>query len=81
MPATNEAGAKTVAEKIRANVAALGIKLEGAPGGEFVTVSAGVSAMVPTLEQGPAVLVQEADRALYRAKAAGRNRTMAAGEI
>lgn len=81
LPATNESGAKVVAESIRANVAALEIKLEGAPGGEFVTVSAGVSAMVPTLEQGPSVLVQEADRALYRAKAAGRNRTMAAGEI
>jgi diguanylate cyclase (GGDEF)-like protein/PAS domain S-box-containing protein len=81
LPATNESGAKAVAEKIRVNVEALRIKLEGAPGGEFVTVSAGVSAMVPTLEKGPAVLVQEADRALYRAKAAGRNRTMAAGEI
>jgi len=39
-----------------------------------VTASIGVAACVPGLEQRPDVLVARADRALYAAKAAGRNR-------
>jgi diguanylate cyclase (GGDEF)-like protein/PAS domain S-box-containing protein len=74
LPATDDAGAMQLAEQIRVAVAALGIEhLGGATG--VVTVSAGVSALVPSAEGDlPADLVAAADRALYRAKLAGRNR-------
>ena len=39
-----------------------------------VTASIGVAASVPGMEQRPDVLIARADRALYVAKAAGRNR-------
>ena len=40
----------------------------------------GVAAMVPGSEHAPDQLVQQADQALYAAKAAGRNRVHRAGE-
>ena len=42
--------------------------------GITVTASIGVAACIPGLEQRPDVLIARADRALYAAKAAGRNR-------
>jgi two-component system cell cycle response regulator len=71
LPQTHLAGALTVAERIRRDVAAL--KLE-AGNALLVTVSLGVSsypaAHVHTTEE----LVRAADEALYRAKREGRNR-------
>lgn len=40
----------------------------------FVTLSVGVSSILPNAEKAPAELVQNADQALYCAKKAGRNR-------
>ncbi|WKY46422.1 diguanylate cyclase [Eubacteriaceae bacterium ES3] len=40
---------------------------------DCVTVSVGVSAMVPSIKTTPEILVMEADEALYRAKNNGRN--------
>jgi diguanylate cyclase (GGDEF)-like protein len=65
LPETDGRGARVVAEKLRERIAAQPFEDVGR-----VTASFGVA----TLE-GPAVdLVSEADQALYRAKAAGRNR-------
>lgn len=41
---------------------------------EIVTISMGVATIVPTVEDDMHQLVEEADKALYRAKANGRNR-------
>jgi diguanylate cyclase (GGDEF)-like protein len=71
LPQTHLAGALTVAERIRKDVAALRL---GAGDSLFVTASLGVSsypaAHVHTTEE----LVRAADEALYRAKREGRNR-------
>jgi len=63
-------GARGVGEKVRARVEAIGRAL-GYPTG-LVTVSIGVAEFTPASSEREDVLVA-ADRALYRAKAAGRN--------
>ena len=63
-------GGRRVAEKIRGRVSDMGRRLNYPEG--LVTVSIGVAAVDPALGEREDVLVA-ADRALYRAKAAGRN--------
>ena len=60
-----------VAERIRADV-------EAAFARASITVSAGVASM-PMHAASPERLLASADRALYAAKGAGRNGTVAAG--
>ncbi|WP_017714868.1 response regulator [Kamptonema formosum] len=88
LPHTDSAGAVHVAEQIRMNVAALGIvrgaaaagvatggaATSGRPYGDrLVTLSLGVATAIPLPHSTPAVLIASADRALYDAKASGRN--------
>ena len=73
---TGAEGATGVAEKVRTRVEAMGRGL-GYPAG-LVTASIGVAAFDPALAEKEDVLVA-ADRALYRAKAGGRNQ-VAMGE-
>jgi diguanylate cyclase (GGDEF)-like protein len=70
-------GARTVAEKVRVRVAALGREL-GYPA-KLVTVSVGVAAYAPW-DGGEEDVLVAADRALYRAKTTGRNR-VSIGEL
>ncbi len=79
LPGTGIAQAKILAERVRADVEALGILHEGSSAAGIVTLSAGVATLVPREGISPAVLVSEADRALYEAKGRGRN-TVAAAE-
>ena len=74
LPNTDVAGAVAVAEKIRRTIEQLEIKHSGHPQG-VVTVSAGVEALVPQPHMNTAAqLLEAADKALYAAKSAGRNR-------
>ena len=71
-------GARGVAEKVRASVEAMGRRL-GYPEG-LVTVSIGVAEFVPGRGPETEDVLVAADRALYRAKASGRNQVAAGGE-
>ena len=77
LPGTNEAGALSVAERIRASLEASAIP---APTGPIrVTASIGLSVITgPGCMERGATLFAQADGALYSAKNAGRNRIVAA---
>jgi diguanylate cyclase (GGDEF)-like protein/PAS domain S-box-containing protein len=80
LPATDETGAQVIAEHMRATVAALAIEhLDSGCG--TITISAGIGCLVPGADDRPAALIEAADRALYQAKLAGRNRVCAAAPI
>ncbi|MEW6218637.1 MAG: HDOD domain-containing protein [Thermodesulfobacteriota bacterium] len=65
------------AERLRAEIEELGRLLARRFTGHALTVSIGVATTIPG-EEEPANLVERADRALYMAKAAGRNRVVCA---
>jgi diguanylate cyclase (GGDEF)-like protein len=71
---TDKAGALRVAEIALAKVNELAIPHRASRTTAHVTISAGVAAVFPTAEMPEAELLKAADKALYRAKAAGRNR-------
>ena len=72
LPGTDEAGARLMAERMVAAVRARAIPHRDSPT-QCVTISAGVSGVIPTPGGSPRGLVEAADRALYWAKARGRN--------
>jgi diguanylate cyclase (GGDEF)-like protein len=72
LPSTGIAGALRVAEKVRSAIADAPVEVDSAVSVR-VTVSVGV-ACHPEHGANPRQLVRAADAALYRAKAAGRNR-------
>ncbi len=74
MPATPLDAAIGVAERVRIAVEETGVATEGVV--IHATVSIGVASGPGTLEE----LIRRADKALYAAKAAGRNRVMVADE-
>lgn len=72
LPNTSADEALVVAEKLRACVEALQVQREGRALGS-ITVSVGVASLEASSDTA-ATLLRRADRALYRAKAMGRNR-------
>jgi diguanylate cyclase (GGDEF)-like protein len=81
MPETNLRGAAVVAERLRAAVEAAGLRQGDGARHRVVTVSIGVAAVNDASQATPASMLAEADRALYRAKQAGRNRVVTAVAI
>ena len=74
MPYTPASGAVHIAEVIQAGVKDLQIVHDGSVVSQYVTLSMGVATVVPTWESSPSDLIVRADKALYQAKAGGRDR-------
>lgn len=75
LPNTSAETAFDIAERIRTKVKGLQIAHCKSPIAQYVTLSLGVSSIVPHRESSPEELIATADRALYRAKEQGRDRT------
>ena len=73
LPVTNFSHAKRMAEELRRQVEKLKIPHETSETKPFVTISAGVAAMIPTRNSDPLSLINLADQALYKAKRTGKN--------
>ena len=69
---TDEVGARWVANRVRQQVAGLKVVHEESPHG-YVTLSCGVSSVMPSEEMSAEKLVKSADNALYLAKKHGRD--------
>jgi diguanylate cyclase (GGDEF)-like protein len=69
---TDEDGANWVAERIRQHVAGLNLPHKDSSDGH-VTVSCGISSVIPSQELSVEMLVKSADNALYLSKNQGRN--------
>lgn len=73
LPNTEAIGASHIAQKIQSKVKDLKIPHANSRVSEYVTVSIGIASLFPTSESIPDTLIAAADRALYQAKAEGRN--------
>lgn len=76
LPETDTIGAVAVAERLRAEVAALQIPHEDSRTEPTLTVSVGVHARVPEAPEGLPDFLAEAERRLTQAKARGRNQVV-----
>lgn len=76
LPVTPEAGAISVAERLRVAVAETPVHVGGHAGTVELSVSVGVATITPVPGTSPSDLIARADEALYAAKGAGRNRVM-----
>lgn len=61
------------AEEMRQGVEESAIRHAASPASSVVTISFGVATREPTMDDLPSSILESADRALYRAKARGRN--------
>jgi diguanylate cyclase (GGDEF)-like protein len=77
LPQTSLDGGAALAEKVRGAVEALAAPVIGPTGRVQVTVSIGLAAYA----KGPQATFDAADRALYEAKAAGKNRVVVASAL
>jgi len=78
LPQTDLEGAFRFAERVRQRIEALDLPLQDGEGVLKVTASFGAASLAETPQQDKEGLVAAADAALYRAKRAGKNRTVKA---
>jgi diguanylate cyclase (GGDEF)-like protein len=73
LPETDMVGAERLAQDIIHRFTEIKIPHQGSPLVDWVTLSIGVCALSPSPDYRAEVLLEQADRALYQAKANGRN--------
>ncbi|MBN1276202.1 MAG: diguanylate cyclase [Deltaproteobacteria bacterium] len=76
LPNTNKEGALHTAEVIRNEIKQIKIVHSQSKVSRYVTLSLGISTMIPSQGLSPEALVKEADKALYTAKEQGRDRAV-----
>ena len=74
LPETDLNGALKVAEEMRQAIKALRIEHAKSKVDRFVSISIGVSTVIPQQGTEPELLISAADQALYKAKEEGRDR-------
>ncbi|PSB01299.1 diguanylate cyclase domain-containing protein [Merismopedia glauca] len=77
---TNLSGAMNIATAIQDRVQKLHICHEKSPISNYITLSLGLAAYIPSQKTSIKHLLHMADKALYQAKAAGKNQFIVAGE-
>ena len=75
LPGTDAEGALGVAEALRQAVEGLAVPHSGSSVGPVVTISVGAATVIPQEGGSGQALIEAADKALYRSKHTGRNRT------
>ena len=73
LPAIDRDGVCKVGARIVNAISTLAIPHDGGEGG-LVTVSVGAATVIPEVDTIPESLIEAADKSLYQAKHAGRNR-------
>ena len=77
LPNTDQTTALSIAENLRLTIKNQAIPHSKSPIAKIVSLSLGVSTLIPRLETPPETLIATADKALYQAKQQGRDRVVA----
>lgn len=76
LPNTTIEGAKIMAEEVRRYIHEAQIHHDTSPVSNFVTISCGISSVIPNESTSSQILLEVADKALYDAKEQGRNKVV-----